>query len=112
MASSESQIQQAEAWSQVYDTCLSLGFRPTDDPWRGMHGADAVCAFIRSLSVPHRVDPGLRDWFAGAALEGMLSSGDHRETTNSHLAEYSYAVADRMLAARETTPAADSEPAA
>lgn len=49
----------------------------------------------------------LRDWFAGQALPGMISAAmqsSARETPWTMVAAVSYAIADAMLAARETTP--------
>ena len=42
----------------------------------------------------------LRDWFAGQALAGMLSS-DGRPTGDQAKAEWAYDLADAMLRARE-----------
>lgn len=42
----------------------------------------------------------LRDWFAGQALAGMLSS-DGRPTGDQAKAEWAYDLADAMLKARE-----------
>ena len=68
---------------------------------------DAYTAWMRRLVDTEPV--GVRDWFAGAALEGMLSNGNSGPPLVAALA---YQYADAMLAAREATPAADSEPAA
>ena len=113
MASSESERQQAEAWRIVYDTCVALGFRPSNERAGGVFG---VCAFIARLSGVPQV--GLRDWFAGAALQAILplGAGMHdRSLIREKAADYAqvaYYVADAMVAKREATPAADSEPAA
>jgi len=42
----------------------------------------------------------LRDWFAGQALAGMLSS-EHRPDGNKLKADWAYELADAMLRARE-----------
>jgi hypothetical protein len=43
----------------------------------------------------------LRDYFAAAALQGMLSDPDAGKVDWKHLAEEAYEAADAMLAARE-----------
>ncbi len=47
----------------------------------------------------------LRDWFAGQALQGLISSRlwgtDGKRNVDSMVAGYSYALADAMLAERE-----------
>jgi hypothetical protein len=54
------------------------------------------CAYIRS-----RGGMTLRDWFAGQALVGTLASYPPGESpSDAKLAEWSYATADAMLAAR------------
>ena len=43
----------------------------------------------------------LRDWFAGRALEGMLSYPDEDGIKHIEYARYAYSLADAMLAARK-----------
>ena len=43
----------------------------------------------------------LRDWFAGQALQGILSSVERWSTRNELIAEACYQAADAMIAARE-----------
>jgi hypothetical protein len=42
----------------------------------------------------------LRDYFAAAALQGLLAN-NAKDYDDADMAEYSYALADYMLAARE-----------
>ena len=43
----------------------------------------------------------LRDYFAAAALQGMLAEDGGGAVDNHHLAEVAYAVADAMMEARK-----------
>lgn len=44
----------------------------------------------------------LRDYFAAKAMQGLVAHGGCSATTADLLAEWSYRIADGMLAARET----------
>ena len=47
----------------------------------------------------------LRDWFAGMALQGVLSNSDaFAKMKDQQVAECAYAAADAMLAARKEQP--------
>ena len=51
--------------------------------------------------VTHYKGMSLRDWFAGQVLEGFMASNEHPTMFDpKDDAEYCYAVADAMLAAR------------
>ena len=46
----------------------------------------------------------LRDYFAAKAMQGLVASAEHDEPINLHgAAEWSYNMADAMLAARSAT---------
>jgi hypothetical protein len=47
----------------------------------------------------------LRDYFAAAAMQGLLTSEIVGEYSNTHVANIAYMVADAMLEERERDPA-------
>ena len=47
----------------------------------------------------------LRDYFAAAAMQGLLTSEIVREYSNTHVANIAYMVADAMIAERDDDPA-------
>lgn len=67
----------------------------------------------------HGGDPGmsLRDWFAGQALAGIIANSNTPDQmiglgftgSKELLANYAYAAADAMLAARNTAPEGKSD---
>jgi hypothetical protein len=56
-------------------------------------------------AVPLQIE--LRDWFAGQALAGIGAQWAMESLSPDELAEAAYAVADAMLAARQTTDRED-----
>lgn len=46
----------------------------------------------------------LRDYFAAAALQGMMAQFDPENELEHHIAKWSYKAADAMLKAREVKP--------
>jgi len=46
----------------------------------------------------------LRDYFAAAALQGMMSQFDPENELENHIAKWSYRAADAMIKAREVKP--------
>ena len=46
----------------------------------------------------------LRDYFAAAALQGMMAEYDPEDELENHIAKWSYKAADAMLKAREAKP--------
>ena len=47
----------------------------------------------------------LRDYFAAAAMQGLLTSEIVGEYSNTHVANIAYMVADAMIAERDDDPA-------
>ena len=43
----------------------------------------------------------LRDYFAAAALQGLMAQYDPEDELEHHIAKWSYSIADAMLKARE-----------
>ena len=43
----------------------------------------------------------LRDYFAAAALQGLMAQYDPEDELEHHIAKWSYAIADAVLKARE-----------
>jgi len=50
---------------------------------------------------PYHSGMTLRDYFAAKAIQGICASGPALEWSNDRLAAEAYAMADKMLAARE-----------
>jgi len=46
----------------------------------------------------------LRDYFAAAALQGLMAEYDPEDELEQHIAKWSYKAADAMLKAREVKP--------
>lgn len=46
----------------------------------------------------------LRDYFAAAALQGLMAEYDPEDELEQHIAKWSYKAADAMLKAREANP--------
>jgi hypothetical protein len=47
------------------------------------------------------VDFDLRDWFANAAMNGILASGDGEGATFAELADHAYKIAEAMIERRK-----------
>jgi len=62
-------------------------------------------AMMREANSPETKDRNLRDWFAGMALQGVLSNSDaFAKMKDQQVAECAYSAADAMLAARKEQP--------
>ena len=64
--------------------------------------SDGGPAYPTPAGVQHNDGPTLRDYFAAAALQGMMAEYDPEDELEHHIAKWSYKAADAMLKARET----------
>jgi len=63
-----------------------------------------VGKIMKAFPNPHRTDETgmtLRDYFAGLAMQGLLTIETVGGYSNSHIAEIAYSIADAMLKERE-----------
>lgn len=63
---------------------------------------DGGPAYPTPAGTQHNDGPTLRDYFAAAALQGMMAEYDPEDELEHHIAKWSYKAADAMLKARET----------
>ena len=62
---------------------------------------DGGPAFPTPAGVQHNDGMTLRDYFAAAALQGMMAEYDPEDELEHHIAKWSYEAAAAMLKARE-----------
>ena len=62
---------------------------------------DGGPAYPTPAGVQHNDGPTLRDYFAAAALQGMMAEYDPEDELEHHIAKWSYKAADAMIRARE-----------
>jgi hypothetical protein len=67
-------------------------------------GGSAFPSVARVIWQPHHDGLSLRDYFAGQALAGLLSSGIKSQAWEETIAFDSYKIADAMLVRREVNP--------
>ena len=63
--------------------------------------SDGGPAYPTPAGVQHNDGPTLRDYFAAAALQGMMAEYDPEDELEHHIAKWSYKAADAMIRARE-----------
>jgi hypothetical protein len=71
--------------------------------WHDVHRL-LVGKIMKAFPNPHRTDETgmtLRDYFAGLAMQGLLTAETVGGYSNSHIAEIAYSIADAMLKERE-----------
>ena len=92
---------------EIRSPCRSRG-RSGDPMTETREGTDVV----ERAAMAHcakAVDLGLRDWFAGQALVGLIASNDPGAGDRiEEIPWYAYSIADAMLAARTAREASDA----